>query len=194
MRKSCGFILIVLFASIIFWPISALYATPGYQQAMMDKYPDARNGQLNNCATCHLPLVADFLNNYGLALRESVKQGGKVDFDFASALDSDGDGVSNIDEISKQSFPGSQASGLDQFEFTNNRGAVSFDHASHSVNSAYMAFGKCQVCHFPEGFPKTFEDKVLQKTLAHKLCLGCHKEQHAQGNTNPPKQCAECHN
>ncbi len=191
--KRDGKIVVVIIALFGIFYMNMAQATSGYQQALIEKYPELKNGQLNNCATCHMPIVSDFLNNYGLALKESVKQSGKVDFEFVATLDSDGDAVLNSDEIAKQTPPGSQATLLEQFEFTG-KGTVSFDHASHSMNSSYFSSGKCQMCHSADGFPKMFNDKVSVKTQAHKLCLGCHKEQHAQGNTNPPKQCSECHN
>ena len=58
-------------------------------------------------------------------------------------------------------------------------GNVYFDHSKH------MGMFECKNCH--DGPPRPFP--VMNKAVAHKLCIGCHKEQ----GTGPVRHCSECH-
>ena len=110
MRKVWKFAVIVLCPLVGITAIGTLfsgnmaYATPSLQTAMIARYPGLRDTPLQDCGTCHMPVKADFLNSYGLALRDA-----NMKFEEIEALDSDGDGVKNIDEIKNESFPGSHA-------------------------------------------------------------------------------------
>ncbi len=92
---------------------TSLLATMDIQKAFKEKYPDAK--ALNTkCSTCHtmsLPKKdGDHTNNaYGADLAKTKKDG-KYDFAAIEKKDSDGDGVSNIDEIHKGTNPGDKAS------------------------------------------------------------------------------------
>lgn len=165
--------------------LTETYATTGINQLFVEKYPATQEGALNNCRTCHSPMVASSLNQYGLDLK-----GAKLDFAAIEQLDSDGDTKINIDEINALTLPGSQATMPEQFTFTNNKGAVNFNHLSHSVNPLYLSKGECQRCHVEGGLPKLFNDSVSIKEIAHELCRGCHKESQS---TNAPQKCNQCH-
>jgi hypothetical protein len=65
------------------------------------KYPAAT--EISKCAVCHEPDKK--LNVYGIDLEKAGS-----DFAAVEALDSDGDGITNIDEINKNSFPGNKDS------------------------------------------------------------------------------------
>lgn len=76
-------------------------ATPDYLSQFNAKYGTAGT-KLDNCSTCHTgtpnaaninPYAADFAGN-------------NHDFAAIEGLDSDGDGVMNIDEINARTFPG----------------------------------------------------------------------------------------
>lgn len=75
-------------------------ANDEYMEQFKSVYP---NSPVQNCKVCHDRKPR--LNVYG---NELVRVG----FNYAAieALDSDGDGVSNIDEINKGTLPGDKAS------------------------------------------------------------------------------------
>jgi hypothetical protein len=77
-------------------------STPEYQSQFNAKY-DMRGGKLDSCLTCHTQQAGgkENLNPYGTDF-------GAANHDFAAIepKDSDGDGVTNIDEIKKETFPG----------------------------------------------------------------------------------------
>jgi hypothetical protein len=88
------------------------------QKAFGEKYPDAK-AKLGKCTTCHvkpLPKKDDHENNaYGKDLVAKAVIDPKAaikTYDFAKieALDSDGDGVKNIDEIKAGTNPGDPTS------------------------------------------------------------------------------------
>ena len=90
---------------------TSLLATLDVQKQFGAAYPDAK--PLAKCSTCHekpLPKTDDHANNkFGAALAKTVKtvEGKKVyDFKAIEKADSDGDGVSNGDEIKKGTSPG----------------------------------------------------------------------------------------
>ena len=57
-------------------------------------------------------------------------------------------------------------------------GDVDFNHSKH------MEMFECKNCH--EGPPRAFG---INKEIAHRLCLGCHKKEGA----GPTRHCSECH-
>lgn len=70
------------------------------------EYPNS--GNLNFCVLCHMSEdVGDdsALNSFGEAFKAAGKQ-----FKPIESLDSDADGVSNINEITQQTFPGDATS------------------------------------------------------------------------------------
>jgi hypothetical protein len=91
---------------------SSLLATMDIQKAFKEKYPEAK--ALNTkCSTCHTMALpkkdGDHANNpYGADLAKTKKDG-KYDFGAIEKKDSDGDGVSNLDEINKGTGPGDKA-------------------------------------------------------------------------------------
>jgi len=91
---------------------TSLLATMDIQKAFKEKYPEAK--ALNTkCSTCHTMALpkkdGDHTNNaYGADLAKTKKDG-KYDFAAIEKKDSDGDGVSNIDEITKGTNPGDKA-------------------------------------------------------------------------------------
>src|SRR5210317_240723 len=100
MRKSL--IITILIAVFVFPSLS--YATPGILKMFLAQYPASENSQLSSCRTCHMPIQENFLNSYGLNLRDNG-----LDFSLIEKVDSDGDRVNNIDEIETKQLPGSQA-------------------------------------------------------------------------------------
>jgi len=93
---------------------TTLLANLDNQKAFVAKYPDAK-AALGKCTTCHvksLPKKEDHESNaYGkdlLAKAVVDPKAAKKEFKFEKieALDSDGDGVKNIDEIKAGTNPG----------------------------------------------------------------------------------------
>jgi hypothetical protein len=77
-------------------------STPEFQSQFNAKY-QTRGSKLDSCMTCHTQQAGgkENMNPYGTDL--SAAQG---DFAAIEPKDSDGDGVTNIDEIKAESFPG----------------------------------------------------------------------------------------
>ena len=170
-------------------PVSAM---PSMQTAFVKQYPNTKQTSLDNCATCHLPAKQDFLNGYGLALREA-----RLNFPLIEALDSDHDGRSNIQEIREGTNPGSQATNPEYFIFRVNfdpkkpdQGMVHFNHEWHVVKDSFLSKGRCANCHGPNLFPREFNDSVSVRALAHQLCWRCHE---TSGSKLAPTDCRGCH-
>jgi hypothetical protein len=115
MKSTTKSILVVLGSLAI---STSLLATIQTQKAFTEKYPDAK-AKLGKCTTCHvkpLPKKEDHENNaYGKDLATKAVVDAKAekktyDFTKVEALDSDGDGVKNIDEIKAGTNPGDPAS------------------------------------------------------------------------------------
>ncbi|MEW6220912.1 MAG: cytochrome c3 family protein [Thermodesulfobacteriota bacterium] len=176
---------VLILAALVLATPQLAPATPGLQKLFVAHYPKAKGGALDSCTTCHMPAAKDFLNAYGLVLKEKA-----MDFAAAEGGDADGDGKTSGEEIATGGWPGSQAQALELFVFTNKRGTITFDHERHSTVPAYLPAGKCDTCHGPELFPRLFDDAVSVKEIAHSRCLGCHKD--AKGSRAPGK-CAGCH-
>ena len=152
------------------------YATPSLQTMMISRYPSLRDTPLQSCTTCHMPAKADFLNGYGLALRDA-----KMSFEEIEDLDSDGDTVSNIDEINDESFP-DRATSPEYYIFHVNfsdkdpeLGKVHFNHEMHVIKESFLSQGRCANCHGKNLFPKEFNDTVSVRPLAHQICWRCHE-------------------
>jgi hypothetical protein len=77
-------------------------STPDHMNAFNSKY-NTYGSKLDSCLTCHQSAAAakDNLNPYGTDFA-----GANHDFGAIEPKDSDGDGVTNIDEIKKGTFPG----------------------------------------------------------------------------------------
>lgn len=101
-----------LLAVLALGTASSLLATLDHQKMFVAKYPDAK-AKLGKCSTCHTAALpkkdAHDLNAYGTDLQKAMSAD-KKSFDFAKveALDSDGDGVSNLDEIKAGTNPGAK--------------------------------------------------------------------------------------
>ena len=115
MRNTTKVVLVTLAA---FGLSTSVLANLDNQKAFVAKYPDAK-AKLGKCTTCHvksLPKKEDHESNaYGKDLKEKAcidPKAEKKTYDFTKveALDSDGDGVKNIDEIKAGTNPGDPAS------------------------------------------------------------------------------------
>jgi len=173
-------------------PHSPAYATPSLQMAMVAKYPQIRQTQVDSCTTCHMPVAKDFLNEYGLALKEA-----KLDFAQVEALDSDQDGRTNLAEIQALSFPGSQATLPEYFIFhvpfskaDPELGKVHFNHEMHVAKASFLSLGRCANCHGEDLFPMRYNDNESVRPLAHTVCWRCHE---TSGSKLAPKDCTGCH-
>jgi hypothetical protein len=189
MLKAIKISSLVLFVVVL---SGSVLAMPALQTAFVAQYPDIRESQINNCTTCHMPAVEDFLNPYGLALKEA-----KTDFVKIEELDSDGDGDSNIEEIKNERFPGSHATFPEYYIFhvdfskeDPELGKVHFNHEMHTIKESFLSKGRCKNCHGKDLFPKRFDDSKSVRPLAHQLCWRCHE---TSGSKLAPKDCTECH-
>lgn len=177
--------LFALLALVFFAAPAPSEATPGFQKLFVAKYPATKGTVLDTCSTCHMPAIKGFVNAYGVALMDK-----EVDFGAMEGLDSDGDGISNIEEIKALQYPGSQARTDEHFIFKNEKGTIDFNHEKHSLAEAYTSKGKCANCHAPQMFPRVFDDRVSAKKTAHTVCVTCHK---VSRRPNAPTLCKGCH-
>jgi hypothetical protein len=94
---------------------STLLAGVDAQKQFVSAYPDAK-AKLGKCTTCHTTAMPKKdsvdLNAYGKDLFDKAYDKAKKTYDFkkVEALDSDGDGVKNADEIKAGTNPGDKAS------------------------------------------------------------------------------------
>jgi hypothetical protein len=93
---------------------TTLLANLDNQKAFVAKYPDAK-ASLGKCTTCHtksLPKKEDHeMNAYGKDVQTKCIVDSKAEkktykFEKIESLDSDGDGVKNVDEIKAGKNPG----------------------------------------------------------------------------------------
>ena len=199
MRKAIRFSsFLVCAAAPIAWlalscsPGAPVYATPSLQTALVAKYPHVRETQLDSCTTCHMPVTKDFLNEYGLALKDA-----KMNFEQVEALDSDEDGRTNLEEIQDHAFPGSHATFPEYFIFhvpfskeDPELGKVHFNHEMHVAKESFLSKGRCANCHGEDLFPMRYNDSLSVRPLAHSVCWRCHE---TSGSKLAPKDCTGCH-
>jgi hypothetical protein len=103
-------IVVVSLASAVALVAGSAIATVDMQKLMAAKYPDAPKPKCSSCHVSPKPKKGDgALNPYGKDYL-ATKKDGKFDFAKIEKLDSDKDGVSNIDEIKKGTNPGDPAS------------------------------------------------------------------------------------
>jgi len=93
---------------------STLLASVEIQKAFVAAYPDAK-AKLGKCSSCHTAAMPKKdtagVNAYGKDMEKALDKEKKVyDFKKIEALDSDGDGVKNLDEIKAGTNPGDKAS------------------------------------------------------------------------------------
>lgn len=98
----------VLFALIAFFAlVSIASAKPAYLNELALIYPDSQVLNTTRCQTCHNNGKA--LNSFGKDYAELIRRG-NLDRDEAYAqlgeIDSDEDGVSNLEELTKGTNPG----------------------------------------------------------------------------------------
>ena len=185
-------ILLAVSATAVFLVVDSAHATPSLQTALISRYPVLRETPLQSCTTCHWPAKEDFLNGYGLALKDA-----KINFEEVEELDSDGDGISNIDEIMDENFPGSFATSPEYYVFHVNfsdkdpeLGKVHFNHEMHVIKESFLSKGRCKNCHGTNLFPKEFNDTKSVRHLAHQVCWRCHE---TSGSKLAPTDCTGCH-
>ncbi len=86
------------------------FATMDLQKEFLKKYPDSKI----KCGSCHtkaMPKAKDAdVNKFGADMNKVKGKDGKYDFAALEKMDSDGDGVSNLDELKKGTNPGDPAS------------------------------------------------------------------------------------
>ena len=188
----CAMSLMVVGVVVIFLKVGSVFAIPSLQTAFVAKYPDIRETKVNSCTTCHMPAKKDFLNDYGLALKEA-----KMDFAKIEELDSDGDGQTNIEEIKDERFPGSQAKFPEYYIFhvdfsdkDPELGKIHFNHEMHVVKDSFLSKGRCANCHGKDLFPKVFNDNESTRVIAHQVCWRCHE---TSGSKLSPTDCTGCH-
>lgn len=182
----------VVGVAILLLGAGSVFAIPSLKTALIAKYPELRETQLNSCTTCHMPAKKDFLNGYGLALKEA-----KMDFAKIEELDSDGDGTTNIEEIKDEKFPGSQGEFPEYFIFhvdfsaeDPDLGKVHFNHEMHTIKESFLSKGRCANCHGKNLFPREFDDTKSMRQIAHQVCWRCHE---TSGSKLSPKDCTGCH-
>lgn len=165
------------------------FASYGIEVLFMQKYPALKNTPLDNCRACHSPFERDSLNKYGLDLKAA-----NMNFAAIESKDSDGDGVSNIDEIRAEKLPGSLAPMLGTLYLQPAKGPIKFTHLAHYVNPDYRespdVVVTCQTCHAENLFPQN-HTMTIRKEVGHKICKRCHRK--SRRPKAPKKDCTGCH-
>lgn len=77
------------------------WATSSIKRTAEHEYPGIVGERIDTCTLCHISTSPTTWNDYGNDLRAA-----NLDFASIENNDSDGDGVSNIDEINALTFPG----------------------------------------------------------------------------------------
>jgi hypothetical protein len=190
--KSLSLSLIFLLSSI--FVLQSALATQSMMEAMVFTYPNIKETELAHCSTCHNSVKGDFLNSYGKDLQES-----KLSFKIIEQMDSDADGVNNLDEIKDLTGPGQATRASEIFILNKNghQGTITFDHKAHQFNDVYRSKENCVDCHRLGDFSKYISDPTspsYSKLKEHKTCYGCHSEANHTGNHNAPMKCFDCHN
>ena len=100
----------VSLASAVALVAGTALATMDLQKEFTAKYPDSKL----KCGSCHtkaMPKKGDAeVNKFGADINKVKGKDGKYDFTALEKMDSDGDGVSNGDELKKGTNPGDPAS------------------------------------------------------------------------------------
>ncbi|MGA7991596.1 MAG: thrombospondin type 3 repeat-containing protein [Thermoanaerobaculia bacterium] len=101
---------VISLASAVALVAGTAMATMELQKEFLKKYPDSKM----KCGSCHTKAMpkkgeAD-LNKFGADMGKVKGKDGKYDFAALDKMDSDGDGVSNGDELKKGTNPGDPAS------------------------------------------------------------------------------------
>jgi hypothetical protein len=99
--------LVVLIVMIVFSKPQSGQALPGDLSSAAAKYPNIAGTSLQACDLCHTASIPN-LNPYGAAYKANGRS--TAAFGLIESLDSDGDGFTNIQEISSLTFPGNPAS------------------------------------------------------------------------------------
>ena len=101
---------VISLASAVTLVAGTALATVELQKEFVAKYPDSKM----KCGTCHtkaMPKKNDAeVNKFGADMNKVKGKDGKYDFAALEKMDSDGDGVSNGNELKKGTNPGDPAS------------------------------------------------------------------------------------
>lgn len=85
--------------------ISTSYAESSYQTSFRNTYPNARGSVIDNCTICHPGGDTNRLNSYANAYSRANRS-----YTSIEGADSDGDGFTNLAEITAFTYPGDAAS------------------------------------------------------------------------------------
>lgn len=100
-----GFLILIVTSHIVLslWSVEEIQAKTDYLAAARNQYPAIIGTNLDGCQLCHYtdPVIWPNRNLYSLAFELNG-----YDFTAIEALDSDGDGYTNIEEINALSLPG----------------------------------------------------------------------------------------
>jgi hypothetical protein len=103
----------LFFVGVVFGAFAIASAMTAYSKTFNEHYKVKADSNLAKaaCMTCHVGVKGGKLNTYGLDLQKAMtaKKAKSLTPDILTkveGLDSDKDGVSNIDEIKKDSNPG----------------------------------------------------------------------------------------
>jgi hypothetical protein len=97
---------LALAIALVMGSVATAYSIGGYLTQFENKYPAASGTQIDSCSLCHTDISqSSARNSYGAAF-------GSNSHNFAAieSLDSDGDGFTNLQEISAKTFPGNAGS------------------------------------------------------------------------------------
>jgi hypothetical protein len=102
--------LFLAFPALAVWAPGA-NATSGIKSSFLTKYGITAGSKLDTCGTCHVGSDTSRWNPYGTALLANINSGlsNTAAMTAIEPLDSDGDGFTNLAEITARTFPGDAA-------------------------------------------------------------------------------------
>ncbi len=96
----------LLVGAAVAFAASCAMATPNVLDTWKSTYPSSTLAKTASCNLCHT--TAPTLNPYGEAIHKAGTTAEKIK--SVESLDSDGDGYTNLDEITANTLPGDPAS------------------------------------------------------------------------------------
>ena len=121
---------------------SSVHATSGYKASFETAYPAAIGSRIDACSLCHTSAPAR--NSYGAAFA-----GAGFNFKAIESADSDGDGFTNLQEITALTFPGNAADNPNSVSNTQpggcagpncQKGAFSFDGITKALGDLFIGW------------------------------------------------------
>lgn len=167
-------VLVLTLVSIL--AISASYANSNIKNDFVEYYPSVNGTKLDNCTNmCHNPQLYNLGSRSGNFYAKDL-QNSNLNFSSIEGLDSDGDGVTNIDEIIALTFPG------DITDFTTTTTTTTTTSTSTNTTTTTTSTSTNTTTTTINTTTTTTIQQQEGETLYQNYCASCHGE-FAKGET-----------